>query len=152
MKAAGLSSVGDRRNDLAKIHVAKKALGWDDSTYRDILWTVCRVKSASELDTAGRRAFLDHLAKCGWSSATKSSTSPSNAVRAPLTPTQKKMWAMWQKLADAGKVENRKMPALVAFVQRTVHVDRLEWLTWPQESLVLEALKKWLDRKPGGSA
>lgn len=140
-----------RQLDLAKIHMAKKALAWDDSTYRDILWTVCQVKSAGDLDFAGRKRFLDHLVRCGWKPDTKSPSAPAKAVRKPLTPSQRLMWALWQQLADAGLVDNRKMPALNAFVKRTVQVDRMEWLTWPQETLVIEALKKWLERKPGGT-
>jgi len=149
--AAVVDTTKGRQLDLAKIHMAKKALGWDDSTYRDILWTVSQVKSAGDLDFAGRKRFLDHLTKCGWKGDTKSPSAPAKPVRKPLTPSQRLMWALWQQLADAELVDNRKMPALNAFVKRTVQVDRMEWLTWPQESVVIEALKKWLERKPGGT-
>lgn len=37
-----------RRADLAQIHIAIKDLGLDDDTYRAILWTVARVKSAAD--------------------------------------------------------------------------------------------------------
>ncbi|PJC11851.1 MAG: GemA protein, partial [Comamonadaceae bacterium CG_4_9_14_0_8_um_filter_60_18] len=43
-----------RRRDLATIHMVKKHLGMDDAAYRDILWSVARVRSSSELDQAGR--------------------------------------------------------------------------------------------------
>ena len=49
-----------RRRDLATIHMAKKHLGMDDAAYRDILWSVARVRSSSELDQAGRSKLLDH--------------------------------------------------------------------------------------------
>ena len=62
----------------------------------------------------------------------------------PLTPVQRKMWSLWQQLADAGLVDNRKMPALLAFVKRQTAVERLEWLNAKQEDLVVESLKKWL--------
>ena len=55
-----------RRRDLATIHMVKKHLGMDDAAYRDILWSVARVRSSSELDQAGRNKLLDHFRACGW--------------------------------------------------------------------------------------
>ena len=55
-----------RRRDLATIHMVKKHLGMDDAAYRDILWSVARVRSSSELDQAGRSKLLDHFKACGW--------------------------------------------------------------------------------------
>lgn len=55
-----------RNNDLAKIHIAKQALGLDDDTYRAMLWTVARVRSSSDLDEAGRRAVLQHMKSRGF--------------------------------------------------------------------------------------
>jgi len=50
-----------RQRQLAAIHIAAKQLGLDEDTYRAALWTVGRVRSAAELDEAGRRRMLDHL-------------------------------------------------------------------------------------------
>lgn len=145
-----------RKADLAKIHLAKKALAWDDDTYRDILMSVCAVRSSAELDAAGRRLFLEHLQRCGWKPAGGDRGERGDRpVRKPLTAPQKKIWALWQQLADAGLVDNRRMPAVLAYVQRQTHVDRLEWLTPAQENLVIESLKLWLERAPkapGGAA
>jgi len=55
-----------RRRDLATIHMAKAQLGMDDAAYRDILWTIARVRSSADLDQAGRSKLLDHLKACGW--------------------------------------------------------------------------------------
>ena len=60
-----------RSADLAMIHIAKKELGLDDETYRNMLWTVARVNSSGALDHAGRAAVLDHLKGCGWAHKTK---------------------------------------------------------------------------------
>jgi hypothetical protein len=35
---------------LAKIHIGKKALGWDDDTYRDVLMSRYGVSSSAHLD------------------------------------------------------------------------------------------------------
>src|SRR5580765_3096076 len=51
-----------RKADLAKIHIAKKELGMDEETYRNMLWTVALVKSSSELNYEGRQKLLAHLA------------------------------------------------------------------------------------------
>lgn len=146
-KPAATTADGARRADLAKIHLAVKELQWDESTYRDILQTVCAVRSAGDLDAAGRRQFLEHLQRCGWKPAGGAPIAKDRPVRKPLTSPQRKMWSLWQQLADAGLVRNRKMPSLLAYVQRQTHVDRLEWLNGAQEALVIESLKAWLERR-----
>lgn len=55
-----------RTRELAAIHAAKRDLGMEDDTYRDMLWTVARVRSAKDLDFAGRKKVLDHMKACGW--------------------------------------------------------------------------------------
>ncbi len=60
-----------RRRDLAAIHAAKRDLNMDDDAYRDILWSVARVRSAGDLDQAGRSKLLDHFRACGWKPAPK---------------------------------------------------------------------------------
>jgi hypothetical protein len=140
----------NRRADLAQIHIGMKALRWDDAFYREILWSVCRAKSSAELDMAGRLRLLEHMRACGWSPRQQSPAA--RAVAAPLSPVQRKMWSLWQQLADAGCVKNRRMPALLAFVKRQTQVDRLEWLNAQQEDLVVESLKRWLrDRTAPGA-
>ena len=138
-----VDQAGGRKADLAAIHIAKKQLGWDEEFYRDLLWTVCRVKSSGDLDFTGRKRFLDHLRQCGFvNSATKSR----KAVSGALTGPQRKMFSLWQQLADAKVVEDRRMSALVAFAKRQTGVERLEWLKSKQEDLLIESLKQWLHR------
>lgn len=55
-----------RTRELAAIHLGKKQLGMDEATYRDMLWTVARVRSAADLDEAGRRQVLEHLRARGF--------------------------------------------------------------------------------------
>lgn len=129
-----------RRADLAAIHVAKKALRWDDATYRDVLQKVCDVRSSADLDFAGRRRWLAHLRKCLGQAA------PHAAKRKPLTPMQAKVWSLWMQLADKKLVEARTMEAIDAWVARQTGVDRLVWLTPQQLDLAVESLKRWLSR------
>lgn len=50
-----------RNSQIATIKIAVKQLGMDDGTYRDMLWTIARVRSAKDLDWAGRKKVIDHL-------------------------------------------------------------------------------------------
>jgi hypothetical protein len=54
-----------RARDLATIHATVKQLGMDVDTYRDMLWTVARVRSAKDLDFAGRMQVINHLRAIG---------------------------------------------------------------------------------------
>lgn len=65
-----------RPNALAQIHIAKKQLGMDDGTYRDMLWGVARVRSAKDLDHGARQKVLDHLKACGFKSSQPKTPTP----------------------------------------------------------------------------
>jgi hypothetical protein len=54
-----------RNTDLAKIHLGAKQLGLDDGTYRQMIKTLCGADSAADLDAAGRRKVLAHMASNG---------------------------------------------------------------------------------------
>ena len=144
-----------RQADLAAIHIAKKRLNWDDSTYRDVMFSVCRVRSSADLDFTGRKRFLAHLQTCVRQLGLVEP--PRRAPRAPsrnpeaLKPTQAKMWSLWMQLADAELVEDRTMAALRAFAKRQTGVDQLDWLNRRQEDLVIESLKQWLSREEASS-
>lgn len=134
---------GARRADLAAIHVSKAAMGWDDDTYRDILFAVCRVRSAAQLDFAGRKRFLAHLRACQQQLGIASRASSPR----PWSPMLRALWSRWQQLADARLVHDRSRAGLQAWVQRQTGVDRLEWLTTQQLDLVLASAKRWLARR-----
>ncbi len=50
-----------RKAELARIHIAAADLGMDRDTYEQMLFTLCRVRSAADLDAAGRQSVMDHL-------------------------------------------------------------------------------------------
>jgi len=70
-----------RNSDLAKIHLAKKALAMTDEDYRAMLWTQGRVHSAADLDHTGRQRVLAHLKACGFKPAA------SKTANRPARPT-----------------------------------------------------------------
>lgn len=118
-----------------------------------------RHKAAGQLDDEAYRAILQRCAGVDTSTKIRSLAKADAVIaefhrlgigqpagRKPLTAMQKKMWSLWQQLADKGLVDNRKMPGLVAWVARQTGVEQLTWLTWPQERQCVEALKRWLAR------
>jgi len=142
MKSA-LDNANGRRDDLAKIHMAKKALQWTDDEYRDILQAVCNVRSSSLLDFAGRKRFLAHLQACGWAGK----LTPVRSTRPEAWgPRHKRLWAAWQALADARLVQERSKAALQTWVKRQTQVDRIGWLNDQQLDLCINSAKLWLKR------
>ena len=80
----------------------------DDAAYRAILQRCAGVSSSTAIKSIAKAdAVLAEFARLGLGEQAK---------RPVLTPMQKKMWSLWQQLADAGKVDNRKMPGLLAYV------------------------------------
>jgi phage gp16-like protein len=141
---------GMRKADLAAIHIAKAALGWSDDEYRDIMATVCGgVRSSGNLDMAGRKRFLAHLQACQRANGRTAAKPAPRPPEADLTPQQAKIWALWQQLADAGLVRDRSRGALNSYCRRICQVDQWIWLQPLQQDLVIDTLRKWLDRGPG---
>jgi hypothetical protein len=120
-------------------HKAGEAL--DDVSYRDILQRCAGVGSSTQIrSVATAEAVIDEFRRLGIGAP---------PPRPRLTPMQKKMWALWQQLADRGLVKNRRMSGLQAFIQRQTGVEAkggLAWMNWPQEQSVVESLKRWLAR------
>ena len=54
-----------RNREIAIIKIAVKQLGLDDACYRDMLWALCRCRSAADLDWQGRKVVIDHLKAAG---------------------------------------------------------------------------------------
>lgn len=128
-----------RKRELGHIHQGKAALHWTDDDYRYHLRNVTGKTSSADLDAAGRRKLLDHMAACGWR--------PAAPVAKPFGQAEKIAW-LWKKLGEADGIQDASTPALMAFVGRTtgMTVADLKFLPVQQASTVIEALKSWLDR------
>ncbi|MGA0610522.1 gp16 family protein [Caldimonas sp. KR1-144] len=132
---------GARRADLAKIHLAKKDLGWDDDFYRSILWSVCRVKSSAELDFTGRKRLLEHMRRCGWKAKRGKSSRPM------ADDDQSKMIrGLWLELHELEYVTDSSEAALASWIKRETRVEALQWLSPAQRQQTIEKLKRWRDR------
>lgn len=140
-----------RNIELAKIHIAAQQLGLDDDTYRDMLWSIGRVRSAKDLDLAGRDAVLKHLVACGFRD-----TGHQRGHR-PLY--QKGSQAalirhLWTRLAQAGQVQDDSDRALRAYVRAQSAPHHPEHVGWDDPrllprsvaGLVIEHMKQWCER------
>lgn len=127
-----------------RVHAAKTWLKLDDDTYRDVLALRAAGKRSSKAcSVAELEAVMAHFHAAGY-------PRPGGAKRVPLSPTHKKMWALWQTLADAGEVRDRTMRGLLGWIrgQTENHVEALAFLTSAQEYTLIESLKKWVARLP----
>jgi len=141
-------SPGARRADLAAIHIVKAALGWDDDTYRDVMSTVCGVRSSTAMDRDGRKRWLAHLQACAVANGLQPAK-PAKAPRKPWSAPQRLVWSLWQQLAEADLVQRRDRAGLDAWIKlHQAGVDRLEFCNAQQLDLVIAGLRQWLKRAP----
>jgi phage gp16-like protein len=132
-----------RRRELAKIHLAAKALGLDaadkdpNSDYRSMLWAVARVRSAADLDEAGRRRVLDHLKACGFKAqrTERSFGMPHNLASSERGPQLKKIEAMLTAAA-------RPWAYADGMAKRMFHVERVAFCNPAQLQGIIAALVK----------
>jgi len=153
--ATGDDAAGRRRRlrDLALIHLAKQQLGLDDDTYRALLWHVAGVRSARELDPAGRVAVLTRLREHGFrplaGAAGRRGTAQARYIR----------W-LWAQLVGAGQLPREAdIGAWLKAHTRRWHPRHTGWArpeSLPRDiaSRVVRQLHAWLDAAPrvGGSA
>ena len=120
------------RSDLAKIHIAKKALGLDDAAYRGILRARYHRASATELSDQQTADLIELFHEKGWRPA-------SFAQRGLIL-------ALWHRLAAAGELRKPAEDALESFVAHATGKQDLRRLTVREASRVIEMLKRWLQR------
>lgn len=149
----GVNGKAERSNELAKIHIAKAQLGLDEETYRHMLWSVARVRSAKDLDAGGREAVLAHLRGCGWKDTAPAGSTPYRKG----TPAALIRW-LWTQIHRAGGVEDASDRALRRYIAGHApgregadevapqHLDRV------QTSAIIEQLKAWLGRLEKGQS
>lgn len=128
-----------RQRDLAKIHIAKKQLGLDEETYREMLKAVAGVASARDLNPAGRRKVIAHLSRAGFKSKKGRRTFPGRPDFAKLYGTGK--LAMLQKI-EAYLAEAKRPWAYVhTMAKRMCKVDRVQWCEPDQLRKIIVALQ-----------
>jgi len=128
-----------RRVMIAKIHVAKKELGFDDGDYRALLERVTGKASSAKMNAGEMGKVLDELARLGWAPGT--SKKPGKP-RPASHPAAKKARAMFLSLGLLGVIRNPSEAALEAFARRQLGCDKLQWADQSQVYKLIEAMKK----------
>lgn len=129
-RQAGLSTAA-RNIELGKIHIGKKQLQLDDDVYRSMLWQVAQVKSASDLDPAGRQKVLQHMVLMG-ATFTKSKTK-----RTTPAIDKARLASKVKALLTDGKYPDTYGDSMA---QKMFSVQRWEWLTPDQMHKLVAAL------------
>lgn len=144
----GLEPRNHRKALLAKVAIGRKALAWDDDTYRDTLEARYGVRSGSQLTDRQLVDLLEHMKASGFKPAPPKRA---GTRRSATDPEGRKMTALWLSLWNLGVVEDPSENALAAFVRRMLKVDAVQWAQMTPEGSyrVIEALKKWAGRDGG---
>lgn len=156
------------RGMLAKIHIAKKELGWSDDMYRDILQARYKKDSSAKLTRFEGEDLLGHFKGLGFKvrrSGNRGDTIPNQTAESGHVPSipssprpfktsatyerpmARKVVAIWVNLALSGKLRNSSDVALQSYVKRMTGVDNLAWCDEQQLWTLIEALKKWAKRE-----
>lgn len=143
-----------RQGQLAKIHIGEKQLFGSKDAYRDMLESVAGVRSAADLDEAGRVKVIEHLETCGakFAPARKSG----HKRKPPKAPpeTERQVAKIRAMLAEDGLPDSYAESILR---QMTGHPHRppLAWATSEQLRHVIAALayhRKRIEKKRAGQA
>lgn len=137
-------STGSKRGPgamLAKVHIARKALGMLEDDYRALLERLTGNRSAKDCTDRQLATLLAEFERMGWR------TSGGKARRAVGgSQIARKALAMWISLYQLGAVDDGSDMALEAFGRRQLRVDRLAWADERQGYKLIEALKAMADR------
>lgn len=125
--------MADRAQMIKAIHVAKRAKGIDDDTYREKLQNKFSVASSKDLTDEQLGELLTDL-------------NGGKFFKRSSKPYVRMIFAMWGDMGRAGVVQNPTKQALKAFVKRTAGVDDPEFLVPGQANKVIEALKAMQSR------
>ncbi|WP_306148927.1 MULTISPECIES: regulatory protein GemA [unclassified Roseibium] len=122
---------------LARIHIAKKQLGFDDVTYRALLERITGKTSSKDMSDGERRQVLQELNRL--SGATTASGRFAPVLR-----------ALWLAGYNLGVIGTRTDAALISFVRRQTGLDHTRFLHHGKDATAaIEGLKAWIRRQSG---
>ncbi len=144
-----------RKNHLAAIHIAHKALGLSKDDACALKQSVTGVQSAADMTDQQRRRYLAHLANLQAKTAIARGERPGYVAQRPQQQRaaddyQDERWhkarALWTQLAQGGVVHTNTDAALMRYVERQTHMTHWRFLNSHQINSVIEALKRWCAR------
>ena len=129
---------------ITAIHVAKKQLGLDDETARDVYERLTGKRSLREMSASDHQRVIEHFRAQGFTPASK-------GVRKGLQGKYaKKLQALWIAGWNLGVFRDRRDAALIAFVKRQTGVDAVRFVHDPQDAAkAIEGIKRWIEREAG---
>ena len=130
---------------LAKIHIAKKELGLDEETYREVLNSECGVRSAKFLSNEQAFKVIRRFKDSGWLSKSKAKKyDDQKGDIYSATPGQKrKIEVMWHDLYRG----NEETKHLRQFLFNHFKVSDIRFLDKDKAYDVIEALKAMQRRR-----
>jgi hypothetical protein len=125
---------------IAAIYTARKQLGLDEDTARDLYARVTGKRSLREMSAKQHGQVLEELRKAGFNPAKKGLSGPF----------AKKLQALWIAGWNLGVVDDRRDDALLAFVKRQTSIDHTRFLLDAEDAAkAIDALKAWMTREAG---
>lgn len=136
-----------RKKLVSKVKIAQKQLCMPDDSYRELLFSCTKKRSAAELKIWELENVLKRMAQLGF----KAKTAKTAGNRKQADDGQsKKIRNLWIELHEAGKVKDCSERALVNFARgqfkSTGGIEALQWLSVSQKQRLIESLKQWLAR------
>jgi len=128
-----------RNAELAKIHIAAKQLGKTDDEYRDMLWILCGVRSAADLDRVQRQIVLEHLKTEGFKQKIKNRPKT-------LTGHGSKS-AQLKKIEALLTIGSKPWAYADALAKRICKVEALDWVPANELYKIITALRKQAKRE-----
>lgn len=129
------------------IHVARRELGMQEEDYRMMLANMPSLEGATsvaKLSVPKLHLVLEQLKAKGFKVVPKAG----KQTRKLADDGQSKLIRhLWLSLHTAGAVRDPSEKALAAYVCRIAKIEAMQWLNSDEASLVIETLKKWLDRE-----
>lgn len=129
---------------LAKVHVARKQMQLDETSYRAVLARVTGKQSAADCDGRALVLVLEEFGRLGWSATPGS-------IKRDRRAHVRKIYAIWGDLKPL--LDNADDDALRGFVRRQTRsvkspdgIGAPEWLNGVEAAKVIEGLKGWLAR------
>jgi phage gp16-like protein len=122
-----------RQRDLARIHSAKKQLGLDDETYRDLLHGLTGKFSAGDMTRRERWTILQEMSRLGATAPAK------KRPGMPLDPAPEKA-RLLSKIGSQLAIADRPWVYANAISKRMFGVDLIQWCNPDQLRRIVAAL------------
>ena len=129
----------------AKIHVARKQLGLDEDTTRDLYARVANGKrSLRAMNAAEISAVNVEMERLGFRPTKTNKRVQLTGHYAPI------LRALWMSAYNLGVVRNKDDRAMIQWVYRQTQIEHLNWLRDPASATkAIDALKLWMRRESG---